>query len=86
MKTWLSETLDLGIHALTGGQGTTVVLVPGWPETAEAYSEVFPLLAKNHSVIAVDAIRSRIRYGRDQQDHRDIFAFPHKGRLSSCRT
>ena len=54
MKTWLSETLDLGIHALTGGQGTTVVLVPGWPETAEAYSEVFPLLAKNHSVIAVD--------------------------------
>jgi pimeloyl-ACP methyl ester carboxylesterase len=54
MKTWLSETLDLGIHALTGGQGTPVVLVSGWPETAEAYSEVFPLLAKNHSVIAVD--------------------------------
>jgi len=54
MNTWLSETLDIGIHALTGGQGTTVVLVPGWPETAEAYSEVFPLLAKNHSVIAVD--------------------------------
>ena len=43
MKSWLSETLDLGIHALTGGQGTTLVLVPGWPETAEAYSEVFPL-------------------------------------------
>jgi pimeloyl-ACP methyl ester carboxylesterase len=54
MKTWLSETLDLGVHALTGGHGSTVILVPGWPETAEAYSEVFPLLAKSHSVIAAD--------------------------------
>jgi pimeloyl-ACP methyl ester carboxylesterase len=34
-----------------------VVLVPGWPKTAEAYSEVFRLLAKNHSVIAVDPPR-----------------------------
>ena len=42
MKTWLSETLDLGIHALTGGQGTTAVLVPGWPETAEGRTR-FPV-------------------------------------------
>jgi pimeloyl-ACP methyl ester carboxylesterase len=54
MKKRLSEKLDSGIHALTGGRGITVVLVPGWPETAETYSEVFPLLAKNHSAIAVD--------------------------------
>ena len=37
MKKWLSETLDLGIHALTGGQGATVVLVPGWPEQRKAF-------------------------------------------------
>jgi pimeloyl-ACP methyl ester carboxylesterase len=54
MTTWRSEILDLGIHALTGGHGSTIVLVPGWPQTAEAYSEVFPLLAKIHNVIAVD--------------------------------
>src|ERR1700685_3529774 len=54
MSTWLSEQLDGGIHALTGGTGSTIVLISGWPETAEAYSEVFPLLAKSHSVVCVD--------------------------------
>jgi len=27
MKTWLSETSDLGVHALTGGHGSTSRLV-----------------------------------------------------------
>jgi pimeloyl-ACP methyl ester carboxylesterase len=54
MTTWISEQLNHSIHALTGGTGSTVVLVPGWPETAEAYSEVFPLLAKSHIIISVD--------------------------------
>jgi pimeloyl-ACP methyl ester carboxylesterase len=54
MTTWLSEKLDHGIHAFTGGRGSTVVLLPGWPETADAYSEVFPALAQRHRVLAID--------------------------------
>lgn len=54
MSNWVSENLNQGIHAYSGGEGSTVVLVPGWPETAEAYSELFPLLAQNHSILCVD--------------------------------
>ena len=43
-----------GVHALTAGSGTPVVLLPGWPETAEAYSEVLPALAERHHVLAID--------------------------------
>ena len=39
---WKETTLDGGIHAFVAGSGTPVILLPGWPETAEAYSEVFP--------------------------------------------
>jgi hypothetical protein len=45
MSNWVSENLSQGIHFYSGGEGSTIVLVPGWPETAEAYSELFPLLA-----------------------------------------
>lgn len=54
MATWDSKTLQHGLRAFTGGAGSTVVLLPGWPETAEAYSEVFPLLAEHHRVLAID--------------------------------
>ena len=54
MSNWVSENLSQGIHIYSGGEGSTVVLVPGWPETAEAYSELFPLLAQHHSVLCVD--------------------------------
>lgn len=54
MTSWNSETLKHGVHALSGGTGSTVVLLPGWPETAEAYSRVFPRLAEHHRVLAVD--------------------------------
>jgi pimeloyl-ACP methyl ester carboxylesterase len=54
MSDWVSEHLSHGVHAFSGGEGSTVVLVPGWPETAEAYGELFPLLAAQHSVLCVD--------------------------------
>ena len=54
MSNWVSENLSHGIHVYSGGEGSTVVLVPGWPETAEAYSELFPLLALDHSILCVD--------------------------------
>jgi pimeloyl-ACP methyl ester carboxylesterase len=56
MINWVSEKWDLGIHAFTGGQGSasTVVLIPGWPETAEAYSDIFPFLARRHRIVCLD--------------------------------
>ncbi len=51
---WKETTLDGGINAFVAGSGTPVILLPGWPETAEAYSEVFPRLADRHQVFALD--------------------------------
>jgi hypothetical protein len=47
---WQSKTLKNGIHVYVGGKGNPVVLLPGWPETAEAYSEVFSALSQDHQV------------------------------------
>jgi pimeloyl-ACP methyl ester carboxylesterase len=51
---WQSKTLRNGIHVYVGGDGSPVVLLPGWPESAEAYSEVFSSLSQDHQVWAVD--------------------------------
>ncbi len=51
---WKETRLEGGIHGLAAGSGTTVVLLSGWPETAEAYSEIIPQLADNHQVLALD--------------------------------
>ncbi len=53
-QTLKALTLGNGVHALTAGSGTPVVLLPGWPETAEAYNEVLPSLAERHHVLAID--------------------------------
>ena len=49
-----SQMFSHKIHVLVGGSGTTVILLSGWPETAEAYGDVFPLLAERHRVLAID--------------------------------
>ncbi len=49
-----SQQLAGGMHALTGGTGTSVVLVPGWPQTADAYEELFPFLAERHRFLCID--------------------------------
>ena len=51
---WNEVRLAQGIHAFTAGINTAVVLLPGWPETAEAYSEIFAQLAELHEVFAID--------------------------------
>ena len=51
---WKSVTLPHGIHAFVGGSGPPLVLLPGWPETAEAFAEILPLLAEHHLVYAID--------------------------------
>jgi pimeloyl-ACP methyl ester carboxylesterase len=54
MSHWVSQNLSHGIHVYSGGEGSTVVLIPGWPETAEAYCELFPLLSQDHNILCVD--------------------------------
>ena len=49
-----SQMFSHKIHGLVGGSGTTVILLSGWPETAEAYGDVLPLLAERHRVLAID--------------------------------
>jgi pimeloyl-ACP methyl ester carboxylesterase len=44
----------LRIHYAVAGQGPAVVLLHGWPETLQAWDQVAPALAKDHTVIAVD--------------------------------
>lgn len=51
---WKATTLAGNLHAYTGGAGPTLILLPGWPETAEAYSEIFPQLAEHFRVLALD--------------------------------
>jgi pimeloyl-ACP methyl ester carboxylesterase len=51
---WRNVRLPHDIHAYTGGDGSPVILLPGWPQTAEAYLEIFTSLIKNHQVWAVD--------------------------------
>ncbi|KAE9378289.1 alpha/beta-hydrolase [Stipitochalara longipes BDJ] len=51
---WESKTLTHGIHALVAGQGTPIVLLPGWPQTAEAFSELISLLSPHHTIYALD--------------------------------
>ncbi len=48
------QLLAHDIHALSGGSGSLVVLLPGWPETGQAYSDVFPTLAARHRVVVLD--------------------------------
>ncbi|KAJ9606572.1 hypothetical protein H2200_008580 [Cladophialophora chaetospira] len=52
----ISRIINLphGINAYTAGHGPPVVLLPGWPQTADAYSEVFESLSKRHQVWAID--------------------------------
>ncbi|MEU9609314.1 alpha/beta hydrolase [Streptomyces sp. NPDC048057] len=42
------------MHYVTGGSGTPVVLVHGWPQTWYGWWPIMPELAKHHTVYAVD--------------------------------
>ncbi|CZR56879.1 related to hydrolases or acyltransferases (alpha/beta hydrolase superfamily) [Phialocephala subalpina] len=53
---WKSTTLSNGIHALTTGllEHEAVVLLPGWPQTAEAFIPLLPILSPHHHLIVLD--------------------------------
>ncbi|KGO66006.1 hypothetical protein PITC_052060 [Penicillium italicum] len=51
---WQSKHLLHGIRAIIGGQGPPVVMVAGWPQTAEAFSDLFEPLSQKHQFFALD--------------------------------
>jgi hypothetical protein len=54
---WQSKILNNGIHVYVGGKGSPNVLLPGWPETAEAYLEVFSALSVDHQDLETRQLR-----------------------------
>lgn len=42
------------MHYVTGGSGTPVVLIHGWPQTWFSWWQIMPELAEHHTVYAVD--------------------------------
>lgn len=44
----------ISLHYVTGGAGSPVFLLPGWPETWWSYQKVMPELARHHRVYAID--------------------------------
>lgn len=44
----------INLHYVSGGQGTPLILLPGWPQTWWSYHKVMPALAEHHQVIVVD--------------------------------
>ncbi|KAF7596125.1 hypothetical protein BBP40_003387 [Aspergillus hancockii] len=51
---WQAIRLLHGVRAIVGGQGPPVVLIPGWPQTAEAFSDIFEPLSKHYQFFALD--------------------------------
>lgn len=45
---------EVNIHYVTGGHGSPLVLIPGWPETWWSYHKIMPILAEKHSLIVID--------------------------------
>ena len=45
---------NVDLHAVVGGQGEPLLLVPGWPQTWYAWRKIIPMLADSFTVVAVD--------------------------------
>lgn len=45
---------DIKLHAVIGGDGPPLLLIHGFPQTWYAWRKVMPLLAKRHTVVALD--------------------------------
>jgi pimeloyl-ACP methyl ester carboxylesterase len=49
-----AEVNGVKLHFVIGGNGSPVVLLPGWPETWWSWHKIMPELAKDHTVISLD--------------------------------
>jgi pimeloyl-ACP methyl ester carboxylesterase len=54
--TFRTLRLAHGIRAIAGGQGQRppLIVIPGWPQTAEAFGGIFEALAEKHRFFALD--------------------------------
>ncbi|WP_075779887.1 alpha/beta fold hydrolase [Streptomyces acidiscabies] len=48
------KTADLTLHAVTGGDGPALLLLPGWPQFWYSWRLVMPALAEHFTVVAPD--------------------------------
>src|ERR1700759_2424371 len=48
------DTHGTTLSVAVGGQGPTLVLLHGWPQTRRAWRHVMPALAEHHTVVAPD--------------------------------
>lgn len=71
-----SADTDAGeLHYVIGGEGPPVLLLSGFPETWYAWRKVMPLLAVDHTVIAVDPPGvGESSIPADELDSRDVAA------------
>lgn len=49
-----AEVNGIRLHYVSGGTGTPLILLPGWPETWWQYHKIMPLLAQHFHVLSVD--------------------------------
>ena len=42
------------LHYVQGGKGSPILLLAGWPQTWWSYHKIMPILAEQHTVIAID--------------------------------
>lgn len=49
-----AEVNGIRLHYVEGGEGSPVILMPGWPQTWWAFNKIMPEIAEHHHVIAVD--------------------------------
>lgn len=54
-ESFFVQTDDVKLHAVIGGKGPALLLVGGWPQTWYQWRFVMPALAKQYTVVAVDA-------------------------------
>lgn len=48
------EVNDIALHAVIGGDGPPLLLLPGWPEFWYCWRNVMPVLAERFTVVAAD--------------------------------
>jgi pimeloyl-ACP methyl ester carboxylesterase len=42
------------LHYVSGGEGSPLILLAGWPQTWWSFNKIMPMLAKHHKVIVVE--------------------------------
>ena len=65
----LADVGEVTLHAVVGGGGPPLLLVPGWPQNWYTWREMMPVLAEKFTVVAVDprgaGLSGRARSGYD---------------------